>query len=161
MRFKECEKILVFPNIQCPIIYFLLDKEEVVYVGQSKFGVSRPFMHRDKDFTDVAVMECKENELDYYETKYIRQYNPKYNRKAGALELTFKKARNRIRETTVFSDFTVNDIKRIMKKIKIQAKELDGLKYIDEDDFAKIIEFVKNTMKEDESLYFWRNRVFK
>lgn len=161
MKFEEQYSTLTFPNIQSPIIYFLIDGEEVVYVGQSKVGVSRPFMHRDKDFTDVAVMECKENELDYYETKYIRQYNPKYNRKAGALELTFKKARNRVRETTVFSDFTVNDIKRIMKKIKIQAKELDGLKYIDEDDFAKIIEFVKNTMKEDESLYFWRNRVFK
>ena len=34
MRFEEFEKTLVFTNIQCPIIYFLLDKEDVVYVGQ-------------------------------------------------------------------------------------------------------------------------------
>lgn len=161
MQFNEQDNTFIFPNIQCPIVYFLLDGNEVVYVGKSKYGVSRPFMHKDKKFTDVAVMKCEENELDYYETKYIRQYNPKYNRKAGALELTFKKARDRVRKTTIFSDFTVNDIKRIMKKIKIQEKELDGLKYIDEDDFTKIIEFVNDTIRENESLYFWRNRVFK
>ena len=65
MNFAENENSRILPNVQSPIIYFLMDEDEVVYVGQSKIGLSRPYSHKDKKFTKIAIINCKESELDY------------------------------------------------------------------------------------------------
>lgn len=45
MNFAENENSRILPNVQSPIIYFLMDGDEVVYVGQSKIGLARPYYH--------------------------------------------------------------------------------------------------------------------
>lgn len=122
MRFEEQGNILTFPNIQSPIIYFLTDGEEVVYVGQSKTGLSRPYQHANKRFDKVSVFRCKEDELDYLETKYIQKYKPKYNKTIiNSYSYSLKRARKMIREQTFFKDFTVNDLKWIIESTKPPA----------------------------------------
>ena len=63
-------------------VYFLLDGDEIVYVGQSKSNIpARIQAHaKDKEFQKFTVMPCDPDMLDDLEAKYIAQYAPKYNR---------------------------------------------------------------------------------
>lgn len=61
-------------------IYFLIKKDEIVYVGQTTKGISRVYAHLgDKDFDSYAILGCKEDELNDLEAYYIVEFNPCYN----------------------------------------------------------------------------------
>lgn len=81
MNFAENENSRILPNVQSPIIYFLMDGDEVVYVGQSKIGLARPYSHKDKKFTKIAIINCKESELDDKETEFIKNISRNITRK--------------------------------------------------------------------------------
>ena len=64
-------------------VYFLLDNEEVVYIGQSVNIFSRILDHQrgNKKFTDFKYIECEKEELNRLEYMYYQKYNPtKYNK---------------------------------------------------------------------------------
>lgn len=77
MLFEEKGEIL--PPPRDVFVYFLLKDGEVVYVGQTREGVTRPYSHKDKDFDTVRIIKCEIDELDYLEEKYIVKYKPIYN----------------------------------------------------------------------------------
>lgn len=60
-------------------IYFLMDKDEVVYVGQTKVGISRPLSHINKEYDSFYMKKCKLSVLDKRETEMILKYKPIYN----------------------------------------------------------------------------------
>ena len=81
MLFEEKEDITVSLHTNF-IIYFLLDKKEVVYVGQSVRNLIRPFQHlRDKKFDEIKAIYLEEDKelLNKTESYYISKYKPKYN----------------------------------------------------------------------------------
>ena len=61
MLYEEKEDISV--NLETNyIVYFLLDKKEVVYVGQSVRNLARPFQHlRDKVFDEIKAIYLEED----------------------------------------------------------------------------------------------------
>ncbi len=63
-------------------VYFLLDGNEIVYVGQSRSNIpARVQCHaKDKVFQRFTVMPCPVSDLDYMEASFIAKYAPKYNR---------------------------------------------------------------------------------
>lgn len=66
-------------------IYFLLQDNQVVYIGKSTSLASRIIQHvnsNTKTFDDVSVIECQQNEMDALEVKYINEYRPKYNKES-------------------------------------------------------------------------------
>lgn len=75
------------PNIKTLInpiicgIYFLVNKDEVIYVGKSINIVIRILSHyrSPKIFTSIKYLECNEKDLDKLETHYIVALKPKYN----------------------------------------------------------------------------------
>jgi len=69
------------------LIYFLLDKKQIVYVGESQIGIPRIFQHRATKKFDDYIYVC-EKELPflknyyfrrYYERRWINRFKPKYN----------------------------------------------------------------------------------
>jgi hypothetical protein len=68
-------------------VYFLLKKDEIVYVGQSVHIPSRLDYHlRDNDsitrsefFDSYHYIECEPDHLDMLEAFFIRKFNPIYN----------------------------------------------------------------------------------
>ncbi len=65
-----------------PAVYFLLHREDVVYVGQSTRLRSRIETHLGegvKLFDAVAFIRCNVGQLLSLEGHYIRQFSPKYN----------------------------------------------------------------------------------
>lgn len=67
-------------DIITPCIYFLISDTEVVYVGQTCFGLERVFVHRkDKIFDKIRIKYVNVEELNERERYYIQKYSPKYN----------------------------------------------------------------------------------
>lgn len=72
----------VKPGIKSKIfVYFLLQDEDVVYVGQTTSGIIRPISHlNDKVFNFIKIIYCERENLGKMEHKYILKYNPLYNK---------------------------------------------------------------------------------
>ncbi len=65
-----------------PRIYFLIDRGEVVYVGQSENVANRIYQHsieEKKVFDSVDIIECEIKNLNDYEAEAIVIHSPKYN----------------------------------------------------------------------------------
>ena len=69
------------------LIYALIDKDEIVYVGQSKNILSRLNDHKasNKVFDSWCIVEnlgtyTTSKEVNRLEEKYIRKFLPKYNK---------------------------------------------------------------------------------
>lgn len=60
-------------------VYFLLDGDEVVYVGQSVSVYSRILQHTDKLFDRYAFVPCAVDALDRLESLYIHFLRPRLN----------------------------------------------------------------------------------
>jgi hypothetical protein len=60
-------------------VYFLLDGDEVVYVGQSTHVYNRIPNHMDKVFNRYAFVPCGEPMLDKLESLYIHCLRPRLN----------------------------------------------------------------------------------
>lgn len=159
MKFKE-NNTETYPSIQEPIIYFLLDKEDVVYVGQSKSGMGRPYQHKDKVFDKISVLKCSEKVLDALETEYIKKYKPKYNKKIGNTHYSLARTKRIIKKNTNIHDFNIYDLNKILKKLDILTYEFKGTDYITSLDFDKIFSFVKNTSDGIFERNIWKNKVF-
>jgi transposase len=62
-------------------VYFLIDNDEIVYVGMSDTVQSRLHAHtKDKKFTKVTWMKVKAHDQKYIEAYYIMTLKPKYNK---------------------------------------------------------------------------------
>lgn len=60
-------------------VYFLLDGNDVVYVGQSKNVYTRISEHADKQFDRYAFVPCPVESLDVLESLYIHCLRPRLN----------------------------------------------------------------------------------
>lgn len=63
-------------------IYFLIKGDEIVYVGQCRYGLSRiadHFYDEGKDFDSFAITSCSREELSDLEANYIIKFQPKLN----------------------------------------------------------------------------------
>ena len=60
-------------------VYFLIDNNEVVYVGQSVNIYARIAQHTDKRFTHYAVIPCQPESLNKLESLYIHLLTPRLN----------------------------------------------------------------------------------
>ena len=67
-------------------VYFLMLDHEIVYVGQTTDVFARLHRHqRDKSkaFNSFSFIQCKPEDLDELEAKYIDAFLPVYNRSTG------------------------------------------------------------------------------
>ena len=64
-------------------VYFLIDeKNKIVYVGQTKAGMSRIISHKqDKTFQEYKYLPCEEKYLNIIEAFFIGKFKPKYNKR--------------------------------------------------------------------------------
>lgn len=121
MKFNETDKnIITVPKYEDCFIYFLLKNGEVVYVGQTQHGLTRPLSHRDKDFDEIKILYCKSNELDILEDTYIQKYKPIYNKQNNyAMRWSLIRVRNCIRQQKGYENFTVPRLRKLLKELNI------------------------------------------
>lgn len=82
-------------------VYFLIDNQTIVYVGQSNNVGNRVLVHKQEGrikFDKFSYIQCELDELNIIESLYIHAYRPKHNGDVGktfgtmkSAPLTFKK----------------------------------------------------------------------
>ena len=86
MKFSEDNAIQIFKDEVMyrkykSGIYFLVDENnEVVYIGQARNLDTRPFEHRDKEFSKIFAIPIHRDNLSDNEFIYIVKYLPTYNK---------------------------------------------------------------------------------
>jgi hypothetical protein len=62
-------------------IYFLINRGVVTYIGKSKDWFARMMYHKVQlmPFDSARLIECSEDKLDYYESRWIKRFMPIYN----------------------------------------------------------------------------------
>ena len=130
-----------FPKI---FIYFLLQGDKVVYVGQTRKGLSRPLSHSGKRYDAIEILPCKENELDFLESRFILKYSPLYNQTAGNSKYykSLKQCRNILRET--FYPFSLWDLKHALHNMGIEPVQFNGNAYITEEELVRCKRYILN-----------------
>lgn len=80
MKIYEPNSIAIrVPEVKMSFVYFLLRDGEVIYIGQTKKWLSRPFSHINKPFDEVRILECEPEDLDALEMQMIAKYKPTFN----------------------------------------------------------------------------------
>ena len=131
-------------NAPTSFIYFLIFDGKVIYVGQTKRGLSRPFSHRDKIYTSVKIIPCKDNELDTLESKYILKYSPSYNKKPNFSDAySIKRISRIVKKELKTQYFSAVDVKKICKILNFNTTNISNVTYISKNDFEKIFDYVK------------------
>ena len=118
-------------------VYFLLDGEEIVYVGKSINYHQRLKAHsKNKKFDSYYLLKCKnEKEMDILEFDFIVKFEPKYNSVLPASEYYFSV--NKIKEKLNIGAW---DFKRFVKREKVTPiANLSGNLYYDIRKFEGLI----------------------
>lgn len=68
-------------------VYFLISREVVVYIGQTKRWPLRLSGHSEKEFDNFRFIECDPVKRLYYESRWIKYFSPKYNNPLGRKRL--------------------------------------------------------------------------
>lgn len=147
MKFEEQGNIITFQNLEECFVYFLLRDEEVVYVGQTSIGISRPFSHKDKYFTSVKLIPCDFDKLDETEDFYIGKYKPIYNKSRNyAYVYSVQRTKLKLKEKYNVS-FNIRTLRKILKHLNITTfmDDYTGNECITVIQFHEICDFIERS----------------
>lgn len=133
------------------LIYFLLDKGEVVYVGQSTKGLNRVKQHLyegKKQFDDFKIEKCKSDRLNDLENYYILKYRPKYNNLLNNNMVSTLYIYTKVKEKFGFVVYSINYVNEVIKNLKSNYEIYNGQIKIHKDFADKISEFMINKAEE-------------
>lgn len=138
------EEALTIPKVKNCLIYFLLKNDEVVYVGQTKSGLYRPLSHiYSKDFDTIKIIETNEKDLDLLEDEFIKKYKPLYNKQVNyAKNYGLEKVRNNVRSLTNNKNYSLRDLRKLLKKLEIEIVIFNDKETISYDDFTKVKNYI-------------------
>jgi len=112
-------------------VYFLLQKEAVVYVGQSIDIKSRIKAHKkdkSKIFDDFMYIECKKELLKTSEEAFILKHNPIFNIKRAEITIEKKKTKKKTKKHNMKMFQVTDDVHRDAKELaKKRGMTLQGL----------------------------------
>lgn len=127
------------PKISKSFVYFLIEKGNIVYVGQTTQGLSRPFHHTDKSFDEVRMVEVPSDMLDTFEKFYILKYSPRYNKDLNQ-RIGLKEAKGIIRLYCKNESYNLKDLKQDITKLKISINHTESKTgWINPKDMFKIV----------------------
>lgn len=72
----------MFNSVNMPCVYFLIDRNEIVYIGQTTHFSNRIIAHKNDDekvFDSYFVFNCEKDHLDGLESFLIMYHQPVYN----------------------------------------------------------------------------------
>ena len=143
---EDNTNIVELYNFNQPIIYFLLNDDEVVYVGQSKNGIARPVSHCDKVFNRIKILPCKMTELNYLEDIYIVKYKPKYNLEFNkTANLSLQHIRGKLIKYFDMDKTTIStyDVKKLLTILKLTSTPVCDCTTLELDKFGQLCEYIQ------------------
>jgi len=120
-------------------VYLLFDNDEVIYVGQTTYGLKRLFQHGDKKFNKFAFIEKPLEELEYWEDYYIMKYQPKYNFAYNHYRLSLYTVYNQLKYY-MKEHINIIELPEYIEKKGIEIKKFKNTSTITKTDFKKLNE---------------------
>lgn len=146
MIFEDEKYSISVPVYDDCFIYFLLDKNEVVYVGKTTQGISRPFNHKSsKKFDQIKIIYFESDKLDEMEDFFIKKYKPKYNKISNYNQnYSLKRVIEKLKNEKVVNKISVVKLKKILKTIGVSIfiDEYTGKENIASEDYEKIKRYI-------------------
>lgn len=149
MKFEESGNVITIKNSDKCFIYFLIDKGEVVYVGQTTNGLSRPFAHYDKEYDTVKAIPCHREMLDQEEDHYICKYSPKYNKcRNYNVVYSLPRVKRMVRNDYNLPKFNLVALKKIIKALGITpfVDEYTSGACITDEDLYKVLKYIERKL---------------
>lgn len=120
-------------------VYFLFDKDEIVYVGKTINGFKRILSHTNsKEFDSFSFIDVEEHYLDEIETANILYYEPKYNKSSF---LTGYKTETAI--NNLIKKFTgkrnIRKLHEAIERLNVKPVYCNGFKVYKDSDVLNII----------------------
>lgn len=122
-------------------VYFLTDEEnEVLYVGRTENGLSRPLIHKyDKEFDKVFIKHVDIGWLNILEDYYITKYKPLYNRSLMNSECyKLERVRNEFRKIFKQDKLTVIGVRELVDKYQKEILTFGKFDYLHIDDIIDV-----------------------
>jgi len=140
MKFEERE-FIDLTDTPMVFVYFLIYKNEVIYVGQTTRGLARVYNHiKTKPFHNIYVIECDPEELDYWEDYYIFKYRPIYNKQPNLrCNFSIEKLKQQLKTLYPDGNITKRTIKKMLKELKAVSREYDGEYYVGIDTYYELV----------------------
>ena len=116
-------------------VYFLIEGEEIIYIGKSTNYQNRLHQHKiDKEFDSFYVHSCKNrSEMEILEFKMIAKYKPILNKTLPTVEIY--PSANKLKS---YLNMGAWEFKRFLKKYDIKPfTEYNGLNYYEMQDLLK------------------------
>lgn len=146
MVFEDEKNSISVPVYDDCFIYFLLYKNEVVYVGKTTQGISRPFHHKyNKKFDQIKIIYFESDKLDEMEDFFIKKYKPKYNKVSNYNQnFSLKRVIEKLKNEKVVNKISVIKLKRILKTIGVNIfiDEYTDKENIASEDYEKIKRYI-------------------
>ena len=142
MLFNE-ENAIKLPKFGNSFVYFLLKDNEVVYVGKTSNGITRPLSHKNKIYDEIYILYCNEENLTDSEDDFILKYRPIYNKNCKrVVQYGINKAFKKLHKE-FGSELTIKKFKEIFKKLNITPFEFNGIETIKIFEFYDIVNYLR------------------
>lgn len=146
MKFEETNNVIDIPIYDKCFVYFLLQNDEVVYVGQTHKGLTRPLQHTDKVFDRIKIIYCDSRFLDLTEDVYIEKYKPVYNTFCNyKYDYSLHRIRNSIRQILDNENFNITDLRNILRTLNISTRHTKASEQVSFYEYVKILNYIKDT----------------
>ena len=117
-------------------VYFLKKNDEIVYVGSTNNGFSRPLSHVGfKDFNGIEIIECNPSELLEIESYYICNIKPRYNKHPGIGKYISINEAKRVSKLIIGDFMTMRLTKSIIENHGVQSVVFQNIVYVDKSAF--------------------------
>jgi len=63
-----------------PYIYFLINDNVILYIGQTRNLRTRIIHHSNIEYNAIRFIKCNKPDMSYYERRWIRKFKPIYNK---------------------------------------------------------------------------------
>lgn len=122
MEFDEKGNIMTFTRCDNCFVYFLLQGNEVVFIGKLQNDFSKIHKYANGDYDTIKVLPCPAELLETEESRLIEKYKPIYNREIW-------------RKVSEFPNYSISNQGRVRHDKRNRIRKL----FIDKDGYEIVV----------------------
>lgn len=144
IKLKDKEEIIknsIICDTNTVGVYFLIDGDEIVFIGNTTQGLKQAYYHKKiKVFDRIYFQSCEHYKLDALLSEYLIKFNPKYNNTIYLNYISIPKIKALLSASGIQVDKRI--IKQTILNLNIDVYTYNCQVYISKKDFSIIKEYI-------------------